>query len=210
MPYVDPSSNILSSTPIIKRTSSSSSSSPPFSLSLISTSRPSSPSMVIDTVPRPYPTRIPSHDLTPRPSRTMTVSSHQSSIDLSSPNSNDVEIDTLADNLSSTSLSQSNTSSSSPTPPLSDYTDLDTSPSASSVSIRSLASTEEDTSREGAVARYRAGLYNYTHELYIQAKLASAFAQKKRNAPSPSQFGATQSGMERMAAKKALARRLNG
>ncbi|WWC73336.1 uncharacterized protein I206_107303 [Kwoniella pini CBS 10737] len=58
---------------------------------------------------------------------------------------------------------------------------------------------------------YRQGLYAYTHTLWIQAKLSSSRAERRRQSVSISgQFGAKQSGMERMAAKKALAKRLNG
>ncbi|WVW79143.1 hypothetical protein I302_101109 [Kwoniella bestiolae CBS 10118] len=56
---------------------------------------------------------------------------------------------------------------------------------------------------------YRQGLYAYTHTLWIQAKLSSSRAERRRQSVS-TQFGAKQSGMEKMAAKKALAKRLNG
>ncbi|WVQ94809.1 hypothetical protein IAU59_001892 [Kwoniella sp. CBS 9459] len=62
-----------------------------------------------------------------------------------------------------------------------------------------------------ALTVYTAELYAYTKTLYIQAKLSLSRAERRRQSGSaPSQFGVKQSGMEKMAAKKALARRLNG
>ncbi|WVR09259.1 hypothetical protein IAU60_006324 [Kwoniella sp. DSM 27419] len=66
-------------------------------------------------------------------------------------------------------------------------------------------------SGDDAYALYKQGLYAYTHTLYIQAKLSNSRAERRRQSVSiHGQFGARQSGMEKMAAKKALARRLNG
>ncbi|WWD20954.1 hypothetical protein CI109_105432 [Kwoniella shandongensis] len=59
---------------------------------------------------------------------------------------------------------------------------------------------------ESAMSRYREQLYAYTHSLYIQAKLSSSKAERRRQSVS---FGVKPSGMEKMAAKKALARHLN-
>ncbi|WVF67215.1 hypothetical protein IAT40_001963 [Kwoniella sp. CBS 6097] len=62
-----------------------------------------------------------------------------------------------------------------------------------------------------AFTLYTEGLYAYTKTLYIQAKLSLSRAERRRQSVSiHNQFGVKQSGMEKMAAKKALARRLNG
>lgn len=60
-----------------------------------------------------------------------------------------------------------------------------------------------------AVVRYRHGLYAYTRSLYLEAKLSSKNTDKKRDLQAHNNFGLKQSGMERLAAKKALAKRLN-
>ncbi|KAK8843505.1 hypothetical protein IAR55_007165 [Kwoniella newhampshirensis] len=61
------------------------------------------------------------------------------------------------------------------------------------------------------INRYREELYAYTHSLYIQAKLSSSRAERRRQSVSlQGQFGSRTSGMEKMAAKKALAKHLNG
>lgn len=59
---------------------------------------------------------------------------------------------------------------------------------------------------DDAVARYKEGLYAYTRGLYIEAKLSST---RKESSTANASFN-RQSGMEKMSAKKALARRLNG
>ncbi|WRT68826.1 uncharacterized protein IL334_005806 [Kwoniella shivajii] len=61
-----------------------------------------------------------------------------------------------------------------------------------------------------ALAAYRERLYAYTHSLWIQAKLSSSRAERRRQSVSIHGFTNKQSGMEKMAAKKALAKRLNG
>ncbi|WWC64275.1 uncharacterized protein I303_106885 [Kwoniella dejecticola CBS 10117] len=67
------------------------------------------------------------------------------------------------------------------------------------------------TQEQNAFDLYRQGLYAYTHTLWIQAKLSSSRAERRRQSVSvQGSFGAKQSGMEKMAAKKALAKRLNG
>ncbi|RSH95473.1 hypothetical protein EHS25_000565 [Saitozyma podzolica] len=63
---------------------------------------------------------------------------------------------------------------------------------------------------DDAVTRYKVGLYAYTRDLYLQAQQSNSRAEKRRESVSGyNTFGAKQSGMERLAAKKALARRLN-
>ncbi|WWC91462.1 uncharacterized protein L201_006408 [Kwoniella dendrophila CBS 6074] len=64
---------------------------------------------------------------------------------------------------------------------------------------------------KNAVTLYKEAIYAYTHGLWIQAKLSSSRAERRRQSVSSGgQFGSKQSGMEKMAAKKALAKRLNG
>lgn len=67
--------------------------------------------------------------------------------------------------------------------------------------------------REDNVRRYKRELYLYTRGLYLEAKLSSSRSDKRRGSTGGAaytQFGQKQSGMERLAQKKALARRLNG
>ncbi|KAK6904498.1 hypothetical protein L486_03035 [Kwoniella mangroviensis CBS 10435] len=87
--------------------------------------------------------------------------------------------------------------------------DTDTNSNTNSkTDLSSMVDREED---RNAFAVYRQGLYAYTHTLWIQAKLSSSRAERRRQSvSSQSQFGSKQSGMEKMAAKKALAKRLNG
>lgn len=73
---------------------------------------------------------------------------------------------------------------------------------------------EEQDPKVLALHRYKEGLYTYTRGLWLEAKSSSARTDKdkRRASTSPgsgSAFGQKQSGMERLAAKKALARRLN-
>ncbi|KAK1922365.1 hypothetical protein DB88DRAFT_348028 [Papiliotrema laurentii] len=105
-----------------------------------------------------------------------------------------------ATSTSTTSLaSLSASSASTPDTTASESSELNTPPSSSGTPGVELA--EDDP-----VARYREGLYAYTRSLYLEAKLVQ---KRKAGIPTYGQFGMKQSGMEKMAAKKALARRLN-
>ncbi|KAK4687973.1 hypothetical protein P7C73_g2147, partial [Tremellales sp. Uapishka_1] len=113
----------------------------------------------------------------------------------------------LASKLSSTSIS-----SDGPLPAL----DHSSTPSASSTTLSSLSSDgdEVESPEIGAVdtdgmdasdpvLKYRQGIYLYTRELYRQARAQSAKPSAKTDSVAPKL-----SGMERMAAKKALAQRM--
>ncbi|WVQ81575.1 hypothetical protein IAT38_003699 [Cryptococcus sp. DSM 104549] len=69
------------------------------------------------------------------------------------------------------------------------------------------AAVREPPGEKDAVSLYSEAIYAYTHTLYIQAKLSSSRTERRKQA---SQYAPKPSGMEKMAAKKALARRLNG
>jgi len=70
---------------------------------------------------------------------------------------------------------------------------------------------EEDEEQGGKdeIMKYKLGMIAYTRDLYQQAKLSES-RKAKTAAAYGQQFGLKQSGMEKMAAKKALTKRLNG
>ncbi|RSH89890.1 hypothetical protein EHS25_001876 [Saitozyma podzolica] len=131
----------------------------------------------------------------------------------------DSGIEDLTTAFSSTRLNSAPALAQSPTPP---YRSAPSSPShqhpsappsllsdpalsgSSSTSVASLASSDDASSPPTSAGD------GGSHDLYLQAKLSNSRAGKRRQSLSSyNSFGGKQSGMERLAAKKALARRLN-